>query len=458
MSKRMRNALIIGIIVLSLLLLLLRFIYPLADPPLNVSNSFDVFTDEGFFILGQRAILFTDYKPLGDFNTFWVNPVYYLWNLISLWITGLSRLNFRLFHIFTIINLTLLSILLWHIRENKHIVLLLIASSFTLMGFSRLGISDSLGVFFQLLIFISYLRHKKGSFWHYGIILSILILFKAIYLPLYLLISFDIVYKHFKERRKEVIFFLLLSTLPIIAWYICLVIACPNWKTYLAYYGTHLCLDPVFILKTIYRARRNPLFTNNLVILLLGGISSIAFLLKKNRSREEYLTSAYMLLVILSFILLKHKVTRYFLIMIPLSALLIQMALNNYVRHLKIIVAMLLLHLAFQGYLFISYFARLKYTQVEMDREFAQMAGDDIIAGNPPAACCFGGRFKTFPVWIDYFNSFETLDRIKPKFLCFEENEDEWVRFMKKEGEIDKYKVFGRHYLGKRKIIILERI
>ena len=92
-----------------------------------------------------------------------------------------------------------------------------------------------------------------------------------------------------------------------------------------------------------------------------------------------------------------------------------------------------------------------------MDKEFAQMAGDDVIAGNPPAACCFGGNFKTFPVWIDYFNSFETLDRIKPKFLCFEENEDEWIRFMKKEGEIDKYKVFGNRYLGSKKIIILER-
>ena len=285
MSKRMRNALIMGIIGLSLLLLCIRFIYPLADPPLNISNSFDLFTDEGFFILGQRAILFTDHKPLGDFNPFWVNPVYYLWNLISLRITGLSRLNFRLFHIFTIINLTLLSILLWQIRDNKHIVLLIIASSFTLFGFSRLGISDSLGVFFQLLIFIAYTKHKGNTFYYYGIILSVLILFKAIYLPLYILISFDIVFRHFKKRWREVILFLILAILPIIAWYLYLIIACPNWRTYLGYYGTHLCLDPVLILKTIYRARRNPLFTYNLGILLPRVYSQPHLLIKEGQKQ-----------------------------------------------------------------------------------------------------------------------------------------------------------------------------
>lgn len=444
-------------LLISLSFLLLRFLYPLADPGLNLSNSTGIFTDEGFFIMEQRNQILSHGTLLSEFKPLWTNPIFWTWNSLVLRITGLSRLNFRLFNISIYVILTILLWILYPNNKNKFILFIIWSSCYTLFGYGRLGMGDSLGLYFQLLVFVIYLRRKEGKFWYFGLILALIFIYRVLHLPLIMVIMIDLFFRYAKTRKVELLFLVISFLIPVVSWYAYFFLTCNNPQTYIIFYKSHISAGIYDYLQKIYYSYRNPVILQNIIVILLALTGITVNFYRKTWTREELLIGGYIVLELLVFVIVRHKATRYFIVIIPVCAMFVQLMYNKYRKYNKLIFAVISLFFFTQVYLITDYYLNLKYTQVNLDNKFASFPQSEIIAGNPSTGCCFKGTFRCFPVWFDYFNGTEFIEKHKPRYLTIEYDKDDWQRFMKQDELKLKYKIIDRCPLGKIDAIIMER-
>lgn len=384
------------LLVLTVLLVALRFVHLEADFPKGVTWSGELYTDEGWYSNNAVAQVLTgNWYVDGDFNNATNVPILPVLELMSFEIFGISLSSARI--IIAICFLLLLITLYAVVKkyENPQLALLsifLLSVNYYLFAFSRLAILEIPMTFFVMLsVFLaSIVRKRRGYLFtvlaSFALVIAILTKLAAVFaIPVVLLV----IWRSSKERIRKIIeTATLIAILAIcyLSYYMVVVRAYPiDFQYYNSNIGSRIVLTPVAMVKGIVTAVRAG---NNIdrilypLFLLCCGI--ILIVRELRRKPLVWILGAWILLNIFLLAGYGYNPPRYYLPLSVGACMIVAVVLDYFLAtHRKswktvALVLLIVIYSGFNGYKITRYILMPKYSLITMARSIkSQMESQD---------------------------------------------------------------------------------